>query len=508
MSSPELGTDENESNLQTSRSAMDADPAPAETGTPTAPAETTPPSTSPAPATSTSSAKSTKSSHRPHKKHKLICVLSLIATCILLVGVSFMVGRLLSQPQTPNHDATTTPNPDTPGSTDTPLPNEAGTPLKDITLIPEQDQLVLAFLKLHNDQENSCYSPLSIRYALSMLREGAGGETRHQIDQLLGDLSPKRYNNIADHLSLANALWVKTGLENGLQPGFVDTLQDKFGASLKVDDFNSAANINAWIKDNTLGLLNNALEDSDVLALKAALVNVLAIDMHWEREFDKLSTTGGYFGDSEEANTTTMRVDGANAHLYYHFADDATVFASDLQQYGDTRLQFVAIQPDNLQTYVANLDLAKINHLLSNLRVALPANNTYTLDFTAYAPKFKIDGGLPSLIKDLNDLGITDAFDADKADFSNLTSSDGFFIDTAKHKTLFEFTEEGIRAAALTVFGGKGAAGPPYNLIDITVVINKPFLYLVRDVDSGDVWFIGTVYHPEEWDESKKMYTE
>lgn len=520
MSNPNLGTDEHEANIKTSRAAMDAEPANEPTGesidTPVNEPENKPTNKTTEP-TAPSEPTVSSTPHHPHKKHKFICVLSLITTCILLVGVSFMVGHFLAQSrnQISNND---TNNPDQPSTSTNAISSEAGTLLTDVALIPEQDELTLAFLKLHNDQQNSCYSPLSIRYALEMLREGADGDTRTQIEQLLKNVPIQRYDNITDHLALANSLWVKDGLENYINPDYTNLLQTNFDASLHTDSFTSANNINTWVKDNTLGLLDQALTDQDVAGATALLMNVLAIDMNWERQFDKELTSGQYFGEftdqtTEDDQRTTMKVTtgsvNSNTPLYFSFANEATLFASDLKQYDDTQLQFVAIQPsDDLSDFIENLDNTKLNQLLSSLKRATAANSNYIYNFTAYIPKFKIDGGLGNLINDLQTLGITDAFDADKANFSNLTSEPGFFIDSATHKTLFDFSEEGIKAAAITTFGGKGSAGggPIPSSMNIVVSINKPFLYLVRDVKSGNIWFTGTVYQPNLWKDDKAAY--
>ena len=69
-----------------------------------------------------------------------------------------------------------------------------------------------------------------------------------------------------------------------------------------------------------------------------------------------------------------------------------------------------------------------------------------------------------------------------------------------------DLSEEGIKAAAVTAFGGKGAAGPLVNRMIITIAINHPFLYLVRDKATGDIWFVGTVYDPTLWSSVSSQY--
>lgn len=394
--------------------------------------------------------------------------------------------------------------------------NGGGALAESVTLIPQDDKLALAFLKLHNERENSCYSPLSIRYALEMLRAGAKGETKSQIDSLLSDMVATRYANVADHLSMANALWVTEAYKGEVQENYRQILE-QLGASTQVDNFQSAANINAWINDNTMGLMQNALSDGDVQGLNAALVNVLAIDMDWQQQFEKELTSGAYFdwheGDTSEDYVTTMKItSGGNEgdrSIYYNLADEATVLAMDLKDYGEAKLQFVAIMPEDLQSYVQNVSVADINQLLTGLRVTRAQNDSYLFSFSAYIPKFEIKhGGLENLEKDLQDLGVTDVFDSSKSDLSAMLNVENFAIDTVTHKTQFDFSEEGIKAAAVTLMGGRGAGGdgPIPSSSNIVVSINGPFLYLVRDKQTGEIWFTGTVYKPNRWADDKVMY--
>ncbi len=96
--------------------------------------------------------------------------------------------------------------------------------------------------------------------------------------------------------------------------------------------------------------------------------------------------------------------------------------------------------------------------------------------------------------------GITGVFNKDKADLGNLAP--GSYINTAKHKAEIEFTNEGIKAAAATAVGGFGNANGgfkydfeiPVKKIDMT--FNRPYMYIIRDKDTNEVWFAGTVYTP------------
>ena len=108
-------------------------------------------------------------------------------------------------------------------------------------------------------------------------------------------------------------------------------------------------------------------------------------------------------------------------------------------------------------------------------------------------------------------MGITDVFNQDKADLSGITSSKDAYIASAKHKADIEFTQDGIKAAAVTYAGGHGGGGTmfkyffdvPIERIDLT--FDKPYMFLIRDKETGDVWFAGTVYDPLAYDEDESI---
>ena len=378
--------------------------------------------------------------------------------------------------------------------------------------INANDDLVIKLLKLHNYNENSCISPLSIRYALAMMRDGANGETREQIDAVLGSATIPRYENVEGHLAVANSLWTRTDYADAIKPEFAETLRANYGAEYKVDSFTSAANLNSWIETNSLGLLKDVIDDDFAVDLHAALVNVLAIDMEWALKFEPIGTRQSEFYSSrgfDNPSTVAMMMETVNAteNISYFFANDATVLALDLKEYNGTQLQFVSIMPTEkeLQEYISGLSMEDLVRLTSGLTYAKAKNNSYYFTMSYYLPRFEISSGIDDLIGDLKELGVSNAFDEEAADFSNMVNGK-FFIDRAVHKTKFDLSEEGIKAAAVTAFGGKGAAGPLVNRMIITIAINHPFLYLVRDKATGDIWFVGTVYDPTLWSSVSSQY--
>ena len=457
----------------------------------------------------------------------------------------------------------------------------------------------LYFLQLENEKKNMLYSPLSIKYALGMLEEGAEGETKDQISNIIGTYSPKKYTNSAN-MSFANALFIRDSFKDSILSSYIDILTNKYSADVMFDSFNTPDALNDWVSNNTFKLINNLIDKDGFDRTDFVLVNALAIDMEWEKVFQ---TTGlqdwrisfkyenfisdvmtafesptdshklGFNGTSVKSlkvdavankydivnvlgednirqnisikyeefinsdfyrencmdgNTTDTAtfVDNyvkilnqqykqffRSTDFYYYNDDNVKVFAKDLKEYDGTTLQYVGIMPRNvsLDEYIKNIKSSDVNALINNLKPVEYDSFKEGVITEVYGsiPLFKFDYEL-NLINDLSKLGITNVFDEKKADLSKLSSyKPNVYITDARHKANIEFSNNGIKAAAATsLSGGAGAGGScvfdyqydvPVEKIDLT--FDNPYMFIIRDKNTGEVWFTGTVYEPELYSE-------
>lgn len=445
----------------------------------------------------------------------------------------------------------------------------------------------LYFLQLENENKNKVYSPLSIKYALSMLKEGANGETKRQIANIIGEYDVKKYAT-NDNMSFANALFVKDSFKNSIKSSYADTISNQYSAEVIYDSFKSPNQLNSWISNKTFNLIPNMF--TDISDKDFILVNALAIDMEWinkiqsehidyhvhfehEKYFEYVPSldTFGYhgldftdilnkvksatisasinkydivntIGEDSIRNTVGKEyekwiAEGAcgnpeaepdtdtyltqyikelnsgykqkNSSTDFSFYNDDTVklFAKDLKEYDGTTLEYVAIMPkkDSLDNYIKNTKASDINSLITKIKPIELENfkEGIITRISGYIPMFQFDYEL-NLKADLNQLGITNVFDASKADLSNL-STESIFINDASHKANIEFSNDGIKAGAVTTLAGKGSSScgfdyqyeVPVEEIDLT--FDHPYLFLVMDKSTKEVWFIGTVYEPTEY---------
>ena len=463
----------------------------------------------------------------------------------------------------------------------------------------------LYFLQLENEEKNKIYSPLSIKYALEMLAEGAEGNTKSQLDAVIGDYVSKSYPN-NDHMSFANAMFIRNTFSENIKNTYTENLTNKYNAEVIYDEFESANNINNWVSNKTFKLIQNLVSDDKVKDANFYLVNALAIDMSWKNQIhctsgnkvpclvsmysidyrhekipgqDRAYHSASYpyesygdrdgfptfkFDDKNEVKSSEVLADfnrydiikelgednirktvteeykkwykdqydkepteddvketvdryiedikenygKAINNTDFLIYDDDTVkaFAKDLQEYDGINLQYIGIMPKEkkLTDYVNNVKVEDITEIIKNLKEMDIENfkDGVATIIRGNIPFFKFEYEL-KLMEDLQKLGIEDVFDINKSDLSKMLDNDvKQYINDAKHKTNIEFSNDGIKAAAATAMGGAGATGGgfeylyeiPVEKIDMT--FDKPYLFLIRDKDTGEVWFTGTVYEP------------
>lgn len=360
------------------------------------------------------------------------------------------------------------------------------------------DDSTYAFLQLETKKNNLVYSPLSIKYALHMLSDGAKGQTKTEIENVIGTNVLPTYQSVDSHLAFANGLFIRDTYQNHIVAGYKELLQDSYNADLICYDFNSADRINSWISENTLGLINGLLQDYQVQNSDVILTNALAIDMDWQSKFDEADTRGAEFtnGDKTSEAAFMYKKTGSKANKYYK-SDDLTMLSMPLKEYGNTQLEFVAIMPNDLDSYV------KENKIRSDLdKLKEPTDRQ---ELAIMIPRFKFEYDL-HFVQDLKKLGIKTVFDKDNADLSGISDTGKLYVGDAIHKANIEFAEKGIKAAAVTVILMMDATAIPDETQTISLYFNKPFMFLIRDAKNGEEWFTGTVYEPILWDDVKEDY--
>lgn len=337
-------------------------------------------------------------------------------------------------------------------------------------------------------------SPISILYALGMTANGASGDTLSQIEDAVGmsvsDLNDYLYtfrmslpeNSKTARLSLADSLWLRDVFR--AEDDFLRTCVDYYGAEVYRSAFDQTlpGDVNSWVERKTNDMIDSILPERapDELTM-LYLINAAAFEGKWKTAYEKSDVQEGVFtaadGTREDADFMWSK------ESIYLSGHGATGF---LKHYTGERYAFAALLPDEGTT-------------LSELLSALDGDALYDLISThrydsveAALPEFDGETSL-ELTETLKAMGITDLFDRTTADLRNIASAsdDTLYVSSVLHKTHIEVDEEGTRAAAATSIETDAASAAPTETK--SVVLNRPFLYMIVDTHACLPIFIGTV---------------
>ncbi|MBQ3433303.1 hypothetical protein IJG22_03375 [Candidatus Saccharibacteria bacterium] len=371
------------------------------------------------------------------------------------------------------------------------------------TLSDVTSNVNFSFLKLESNQQNLVYSPLSIRNGLALLSAGASGNTKTEIDTILGDEAIPEYQNDSQ-TSLANAVFIRDTFKNDVLPSYTSQIQTQYDGEVIYDTFDSSQQMDDWVSNKTFNLINNiGIKPSPGLTM--VLANALAIQLDWEHQFNSNNTHGEEFTKHDGAKTTVTMMNQHTAadDIKYFIDDNIQSITMPLKATADTELEFTAILPsDGLDNYVKNASTSDIESIINNSISA----STPEAGVAIQMPKFKYDYKL-KFEDDLKAMGMQTAFNQDLADFSNMASVP-LHVGEAVHKANIDFSEDGIKAAAVTAFAmlDTAAIHDKPKAQPISIIFDHPFLFVIHDKASGTVWFTGTVYEPNLWENDKEAY--
>ena len=346
---------------------------------------------------------------------------------------------------------------------------------------------------------NLFISPLSVSMALGMTLNGASGQTYIDMQNTLelAGLSEtdinRAYKSTMDLLmsidpdvitKIANSIWVKEGFQ--VEDAFIDTNEFYFDAWIAERNFADPATleeINTWVADNTNDKITEILDQIPAEAVMY-LINAIYFKAIWEFEFDKNITAQADFFITPD-DITSVDMMGLTADLKYY--EDNRIQIVDLP-YGRgnyTMTVFLPKQGENLNEFVVELDGQQLEHWLANLQLK---------SGTVFLPKLKTRYKL--LMNDvLTQLGMGIAFTG-LADFSRINPVHDLFISRVIHEAFVQIDEEGTEAAAVTVVEVSLTSDSDGPNIEFSMYINRPYLFLIRERETGTILFMGKIQEP------------
>jgi serpin B len=361
---------------------------------------------------------------------------------------------------------------------------------------------------LRKDHQNLFYSPYSISVALALAYAGARGETAQQMaDTMHYTLSEERLHaalNALDQalasrgegatgkdgedfqLHVANAIWGQK--DYSFLDAYLDVLALNYGAGLRLVDFvqspeEARVTINDWVSEQTEGRIEDLIPAGAIDALtRLVLTNAIYFNAAWAKPFDAKRTEDGAFRLLDGSQATVPMMKQVESLGY---AMGKGYQAVELP-YGGNELSMVILVPDEGQfgAFEDALDADRLEAIVQDLRYVQVALSM---------PKFKIESSF-SLVDALTAMGMPVAF-SDDADFSGMTGNRDLAISDVVHKAFVSVDESGTEAAAATAVIMKLTSMPAEPL---TVTIDRPFIFAIRDIQTGSLLFVGRVVDPSQ----------
>jgi len=345
---------------------------------------------------------------------------------------------------------------------------------------------------------NVFISPFSVSTVLQMVGNGAGGETKAEMQRVLKttDLPAETLNAACKDLNqslnsqtnvildLANAIWYQEGVR--LKPGFVSDNQNFFAAKLAGVDFTkpeSAQTINDWADKSTRGKIKEVVRWPIPPLTRVILANAIYFKGKWDRPFDKQSTKDRAFNILPGGTPKPVPTMWQSGLFNYQQGDG---FQAVRLSYAGGRLRMYLFLPDTNSSPTKLL--ADLNAEMWRDKI-LP--NFEDKQGMLALPRFKLDYDV--ILNDpLKALGMKRAFD--DADFSAM-ADEPLFVSEVKQKSFVEVNEEGTEAAAVTTVHMKSSAiRKPMEFFKM--IVDRPFFFVIGDDSTKSILFMGVVYDP------------
>jgi len=272
---------------------------------------------------------------------------------------------------------------------------------------------------------------------------------------------------------------------------YLDTIVENYRSELESVDFvdpeqREAARlaINAWVEEATEDKIKELLKPGVLTRnTRLALINAIYFNAKWEVPFlDGTSDRNFNLLDGSQLSVPTM-----SRHAYTRYANNAEYEVLDIPYRGRPMSMVIFVPKEGT--------FADVEQSLNGASVTQALETLTTRDVKLYLPKFQYEKDF-TLNQTLKDMGITDIFDPDLADLSGMDGTLLLYLAHLIHKAFIEVNELGTEAAAATaglVSIEEGVSSPP-----IIVRVNRPFIYMIRDNETGTVLFAGRVLDPSE----------
>lgn len=330
--------------------------------------------------------------------------------------------------------------------------------------------------------DNVSVSPYSAGVALSMLSDGAEGQTRDEFQRALC------YSRFADMdlgcndtltVTSANSVWVDDCIN--IKKSYAELLEEDYSAYITSRDFADPATlkaINDWCADNTEGMIDNIMDRLEP-GMVMVLANALYFKAPWLDDFDPSLTEDADFYGSRK----TSKVPFMSKRARMNYAEYQGCQVVELPYEGGSYSLMVVLPPKSF-----NLNQL-IPYMSESLyRAALPMFSHK--EVILKLPKVRLETDC-NLNKALQKMGVMAAY-TPAADFSGISSAH-LVLDQVKQKCVIDISEKGTEAAAVTHAQMKLTAVRPNTVMPVKMTVDRPYLLFVVDKENENILFASKV---------------
>jgi serpin B len=358
------------------------------------------------------------------------------------------------------------------------------------------------YQELKDTKGNLFFSPYSISTALAMTYAGARENTAKQmadvlhfpsgqnevhpafgqLETLLNDVQGK--GDI--QLNVANSLWPQESYP--FLEEYLALVKKYYGVVITPLDYQRAAEkarkiINQWVEEKTKDKIKNLIQPGILDALtRLVLVNAIYFKGNWASQFDEKRTKEDTF---YQLSGKTIQTPLMAQEQEFAYGEKAFLQVLELPYLGESLSMIVLLpkEKDGLPELEKQLTAANLRMWTSGLRKQ---------KVKVFLPRFKMTSQF-SLAKTLAALGMRDAFNPNKANFSGMDGRlNWLYIGAVLHKAFVDVNEEGTEAAAATAVVMKIRMAPQLP----TFRADHPFIFLIRENTTGSILFLGRVMDP------------
>jgi len=451
--------------------------------------------------------------------------ISIIFILIVILGVSACVPYSLNSPEPvktidptlPNVEPTAFPAPPSEGiqsisSSKVRQPVDSK-PVEFSTIASQMNAFGMDLYQQLSEQQsgNLFFSPYSISLALSMTLAGAQGQTEKEMADVLHYNLPQntihpqingldqslyvvpewlKDQETSFQLNVANALWGQS--DYPFKTSFLDNLAEYYGAGMNLEDFKTSSelarqSINNWVAQQTENKIKDLIPEGALNEMtRLVLTNAIYFNANWQEEFNKDLTASEDFVVDEK---TTVAAEMMQLEHRFGYLKTEDIQMVEIP-YLNSRYSMVLAMPisSDLKLFAQNTSLEQITQSIREFK-----NGPAVLKI----PKFKFETSF-SVSTTLQALGMVTPFAPESADFSGMfePGADPLFISNVIHKAFVAVDEKGTEAAAATAVLME-ATSAQIEEEPVLLTFDHPFLFIIRDNESGLILFMGNMTNPE-----------